>query len=442
MKRTIFITSCHPLISRNILSTGVLEMLLKAGFEIVLIVPDSKKEFFLRSFGQAGVTVEGISYASTKRDGLMKYLSLASLSTRTLSIKRQTEMKGSGSFSHFILSNRLAHSTIRFLEKISYKKDLFSDLFNKYQPDKVFCTDIQNEIDIALLNEAHRKGIYSFGMVRSWDNLTSKGLIRSIPQKLIVWNNIIKKEATLLNAVPDSAIAAVGIPHYDSYKKCDFSDKASFFKKIGGDPEKKMALFIPIGDRYLTKNNVDADVVALLDSVLPADYQILVRFPPGDYVRGIENNPGRFDKSRVLYDRIAMTSDSIKMTEIRKDDDIHLAQTLHWSDIVISGPSTLVIDAAYMDRPLILSGFDGTETKPYLDSIRRYYDYDNFIPILESGGAKLAKSSDEFVSYVKEYLADPKKDVKGRKNLAEKQGALDDEMSTKRLFDELMTAFK
>lgn len=433
MSRYTFITSCHPLISRNILSTGVLDILLKNNIKLVLIVPKSKVDFFTKSFGRPGISVEGIDLKIGKREGFLKYLSLASLNTNTLNIKRKTEMRGSGTFSKFFLSNYFAHLLIRLFEYLTYRRNLFGELFIKYKPNNVFVTDIQNEIDISLLNEAKKNKIKTIGMVRSWDNLTSKGLIRVVPNQLIVWNEIIKFEAVKFHNINISNISIIGIPHYDEYKKYDYSNKQIYFKKIGGDPNKKMVLVIPIGDRYLRDNTVDRDIVDILDKNLPENYQILVRMPPGDYVRELENKPNQFSRIKVIYDRSFMDTDNIKTTEITKDDDIHLAQTIFWSDLVISGPSTFVIDAAYLDKPIILFGFDGYKIRNYFDSIRRYYDYDNFIPIIKSGGAKFATSKNDFVYLIGEYTKNLNIDKENRVNLVKKEVVYTDGLSTERL---------
>ncbi len=426
MNKTIFITSCHPLISRNIISTGILSMLKKENIKTVLIVPESKRTYFAETFPEA--IVEGVSLKQGKREGLMKYLSLAALNTVTLDIKRKTEMNGSGLFISKILSNKIAFAAIRLLERYS-STPAFGDLFKKYSPTSVFCTDIQNEVDIALLNHAKKQGVKAIGMVRSWDNLTSKGLIRTIPDQLIVWNEIVKKEAVQVQNIDQNIISIIGIPHYDMYKTVDYTNRQAYFEKIGGDPQKKMALFVPIGDRYLKKNTVDRDIVDILDKTLPDDFQILVRLPPGDYVRELEHSP-QFSRIKVLYDRAQTNPDNIKTTEIRKEDDIHLAQTLFFSDLVVSGPSTMVIDAAYMDKPTILFSFDGYQKRDYYDSIRRYYDYNNFVPIIESKGVKFATSLDEF----KKDVADYHIDAKLIQNLAREQVGFLDGKSTERLF--------
>lgn len=431
MIRTILITSCHPIISRNILSTGIIEYFLRDGFRVGLVVPASKEDYFKKTFKNEGVFIVKIEEPALKGiNKILKYLSLSAIDTSTIRIKQITEMNGRGKYSRYLFAKKFAIFIIRFIEKIRFIKDINLES----PPDIVFCTDIQNDIDINLLIWAQRKKIKNIAMVRSWDNLTSKGLIRVVPQKLIVWNDIMKSEAINLHRINQSIIEIVGIPHYDKYRNYNYSDKASFFKKIGLDMSKKIVLFIPIGDRYLKNNTVDRDVVDLLDKLLPCNYQILVRMPVGDYISELNNNPVISNDRIIIYDKIKSKFDNIKMTEMDHDDDEHFAKLMFHSDLVVTGPSTCVIDAIYFDKPVVMFGFDGYQARSYYESIRRYYDYNNFQPIIHSRGVKLSLSVDEFIKDINEYIHNPSKDQFLRKKLLNLEVKITNGTSTKLLY--------
>lgn len=434
MSKTIFITSFHSLISRNILATNILNLLVEKGYRIVILVPKIKEEYFLRKFTKNGIVIKGVDFEFGLREKILKYLSLSALNTTSLKIKRNTEMNGSGAFLSKVISNRVGVAIIRFIEKVTYQHTIFQDLFAEYKPVTVFSTDIQSELDVALLNEAKRRSIKAIGMVRSWDNLTSKGLMRSVPDVLLVWNYIVMQEAIQFHYIKKDSITVIGIPHYDDYTTYTYSSKEDFCKKVGANPLKKIVLVIPIGDRYIRNNCVDRDVVDILDKELSDEYQILVRLPPGDYVRELETKKDIWKNNRVVFDRSSTPFSNIKISELSKEDDIHLANTIKWSDIVVAGPSTAVIDAVYMDKPVILFAFDGYEEREYLDSIRRYYDYDNFVHIVKSGGVVLAQSIDVF----KQALREPNKNLEGRKRLVKEQVVYTDGTATARLLKELI----
>ncbi len=181
---------------------------------------------------------------------------------------------------------------------------------------------------------------------------------------------------------------------------------------------------MPIGDRYLKENTVDRDIVKILTEILPTDFQILVRLPPGDFVRELENEENHFDRIKVLFDRATKNFENIKMTEIGKKDDEHLVDTLRNVDVVVSGPSTMAIDSVVFDKPTILFGFDGFKERSYLESIRRYYDYDNFVPVVQSGAVNLAQSVEEFKELVSDAIKNPSKDHEFRMKLVEMEASV------------------
>lgn len=434
--KTIFISSFHGLISRNILATDFLnELHKKTNLKIVILCPISKKDFFEKEFSRHNIEILPIDTKSNIFESFLTYISLAGLDTKTLFIKRRTELGGSGKFSTFFLSTFLGKQIIRALSNLATPREPFEGLINKYSPNLIFSTDIQNGTDIRLLNAAKDKKIPVVGMVRSWDNLTAKGLLRTLPNKVLVNNEILREEAVRLHRVNPKQIEIIGIPHYDRYLMEKRAEKIDYFNKIGADISKKIILFIPTGDRYLEANTVDRDILNLLENNLLPDYQIVVRFPPGDHVRELED---RLSDSRVIFDRPHVKFESIKMTELSAEDDVHLADTLFYSSLVVAGPSTMCIDSAVFDKPIVLYSFDGLENKPYFKSIRRYYDYDHFKPVISSGGVKLALSKEDLIEAIKLYLDNPNLDKENRKKLVKLECFKIDGKSTQRLTEVIL----
>ncbi len=435
--KTIFITSFHPIISRNILATSLIDRLLEKGARVVILTFNKKKEFFEEEFSRERVIVEGAEKKLAWRDAFLRYLSLAALNTNSLAIKRKTEMRGSGSWLALLIGNqKWPRKLVRKLNLLLTPKNAFADLFNRYQPDLVFSTDVQNEFDARIIRESKSRNVLAVGMVRSWDNLAAKGLIRIVLDKLIVQNEFAKKSAVDLHGIPEEIIEIVGIPHYDLYLTGQRMERKEFFAKIGADPKKKLVIFAPTGDRYIKNNSVDRDILEILDKNLPPDCQILVRFPPTDTVSGLDV---RKNEGRIIFDRPSTRFKTLKNTELSKVDDAHLADTLYWSDLVVSGPSTICVDAAFFDKPVILAGFDGYESRSYLQSVRRYFDYDHFQPILKSGGVKFAENPEELLKFANDYLDNPELDSAGRLRIVNEQCWRGGGQATERLANVLLS---
>ncbi|MEK7526992.1 MAG: CDP-glycerol glycerophosphotransferase family protein [Patescibacteria group bacterium] len=435
MKKTIFITSFHILISRNILATGILPLLAKRnGVQVVILCPKKKEGFFRKEFEKAGVLVEPVSVRLNWRDFCLRFLSLASLRTKTLWLKRRTEMKGVGAVFSELIPAFLASWLTRRLSPFLTPQNRFQPLLEKYQPELIFATDVQNEYDVSLMHEARKRGVKIVGMVRSWDNLAAKGLLRIIPALLLANNELVKREAMALHGVPAEKIQVVGLPHYDNYFQAPKLSRLELAEKLGLNAAKKFVLFVPVGDRYLTDNFVDKNALTLLDKILPGDWEISVRLPPADSVKEIEG--GNFSERVKIY-RPGGYFGNVKNTELSRIDDEILIASIKYSDLIVAGPSTMVIDAAIADKPIILVGFDGKENASYFQSVRRYYDYNHFQPILESGGAPLARSEEEFEKLVRAYLADQTLDWAGRRRIVELECQFTDGQSSQRVVEEL-----
>lgn len=429
--KIVFITSFHPLIYRNILSTSLLDKLKAENYRVVVLGPVKKKIFFERELASSGAIFEGVEINLNWRDNFLRYLALSAVNTNSLRIKRMTEMEGSGSWLTGVVgSNSVGYMLARYANALLVPRSTFAGLFEKYRPDIVFSTDIQNEYDVRLMADAKSKGIKTLGMIRSWDNLGCKGTLRIVPDTLIVNNDLLKREAVQKHGVPENKIKVVGIPHYDTYISRPKTNKEEFCGKLGLDPKKKILLFAPTGDRYLKNNTIDRDILDIVNKNLGKEWQILVRLPPTDKVSYLEE---MISDKRVVVDRPKTEYATLKKNELSKEADEHLANSLYWSDVVVSGPSTICIDAAFFDKPVILAGFDGYGKRHYNEGLLRYYDYDQWKSVLSSGGAPLARSVDEFRVLLQKNCTEPGINRPARRNMILDQCQFIDGASTERL---------
>jgi hypothetical protein len=85
-------------------------------------------------------------------------------------------------------------------------------------PDLVMVTPLvagprQNEY----VRSARKLGVATALPVTSWDNLTNKGLIRDVPDRIFAWNEIQRREAIELHGVPSHRVVVVGAHTYDHW---------------------------------------------------------------------------------------------------------------------------------------------------------------------------------------------------------------------------------
>ena len=437
---TIFCTSFHPLISRNIFSAPFFSLLRATpNVRIVLIVQENKKEFFDKYYAGNPVIIEGVKRKLDERDYLFKDFAAAAIRTRTRFLIRKMRLgyERWNAYKLFFWAP-LARPIIPFLYSVLMPKNRYAFLFEKYNPDLVFATDIFNPMDVIFMHEAKKRRIRTVGMVRSWDNLTAKGGFRVVPDTLVVQNEIIKKEAMSIHHVPKNKIRVVGIPHYDKYMEGPPISRASFLEKLKLPAESKFILYAPVGNRFFTKNTFDREIIVILREMLPDGFFLIVRTPPGDPTNldGVPTDP------RIIINepgtRFPWAGERKMDTEMSPEDDDLLAATLSHTELLVSGFTTLVVDAARFGKPVIVIGFDARTPIPHDESVLRQLEFDHFQPILQSGGVQVVRNEAELQKVIREYIAHPERDKDARHSMFLRQCFKEDGKSSERLLQVIL----
>ena len=418
--RTIFITSFFGLIGRNILSTDTLSILRRRkDLRIVIFTPKEKEVLYRDTFGSNNIIVEGISSGGppSKLKSFMASVFLNSSDTAARHIHRVIEReqyeKYVRSTFHWFLAKlsrlRFYRRWLRYCDHRLSSWTRFSEYFEKYSPDLIFVTDIFEPDDVELAREARSRGVYVLGMIRSWDNVTTKGLNRIVTDKLAVNTPRIKSEAIKYCDFQKEDITVVGVPHYDAYTEEKRISKELLFKQLNLDSVKKTVFFAAPSDIYTQGDSITEKIVNLL---LSTGVQVILRL----YIVGHVN----LGKIKPIPGRLAIDDPGSGNDFIAADltgKDAHLADLIYHSDVVVAFASTLAIDAMVFGKPVIFVGFDAVEGRPYWQSLRRFYDYNHQRDLLKSGGVRLARSPQDLANYLKVYLADPAADFEGRKRI-------------------------
>jgi hypothetical protein len=95
------------------------------------------------------------------------------------------------------------------------------------------------------VKSAKRLGVRSALSVASWDNLTSKGLVRVVPDHVIVWNEAQRMEARDLHGVPVERAVATGAHLFDDWFEARPSrTREEFCREVGLDPSRPFVLYV------------------------------------------------------------------------------------------------------------------------------------------------------------------------------------------------------
>ncbi len=469
--KTIFIAAFHTLASRNILATDVLKSLsADPELRLVIFVPLFKTDFLKEQYGRDNIIFVGFNERQLNNyfwfENLTS-LAFSFLSTYTAKLRSQEKLRkekslralvkyGRNRFAGAFLSRLMpARFLLRFFDRFFSPIKLLNQYFDQYQPLAVFATDVFLAADVLFLQAAKARRILSIGMVRSWDNTTTKGLMRCLPDKLIVNNEIIKKEAVELHDFSAKNIFVSGLPQFDIGFLGKRTPRQEFFGKIGLNPKKRMILFAPAG-QFLS--DTDWQICEILKNGLdqkkiPSDLQFLVRSHPMDPAplsqfqpdeRFVIERPGTYFKVEtrnlgVVSGRRVVAGDPVdlgqlnaKLTEMSLDDLNHLFDSLYHSEMLIQVNSTIGIDSLIFDKPDIMIEFDGWEKKNYLDSVERYHHEDHMQKFLKTGAIRIVRSQEELFEWINKYLEGPELDSGKRKIGAGQQIKFLDGQSGKR----------
>ena len=81
-------------------------------------------------------------------------------------------------------------------------------------------------------------------LVASWDNLTNKGVLHVVPDRVVVWNEFQKQEATGMHGIPGETVVITGAQLYDEwFERKSTRDYESFCRDFGFDPAKPTILY-------------------------------------------------------------------------------------------------------------------------------------------------------------------------------------------------------
>ncbi len=421
--KTVVITSFHPHISRNILSTEAFRILVQnPKLRIVLAVPDYKVDFFTKEYAtNERISVFGIEpyqASRTLRGRFFKRLGVFLFDTQTARNRKKYEYYFHGKYIIYYFSRLLGiigHSFIfrrlvRFLDLWCAPKTSASRMLSEIKPDMLFSTDLQNENDVSIMHAARKGKIPILGMLRSWDNPTQR-ILRVLPEKMIVGSNVLEEEVRLLYRYPPAQIVITGNPHYDRYLKGPTMSKDKFLKSLNLPLDKKLILYAPVSDALIYHNDIDEYVLSLLGDV---DASVLVRFPPEKPVR----LSGDFKQPQnMVYDRpgVSFNARRVGDREIRREDDSRLIDSLYHADVVVTGPTSITIDAALIDRPVIAVHFYPTP-REFFRSVYRYED-NQIVKVRETGGIHVSVTKEDFLKTLASYLENPRRDAKGREKI-------------------------
>lgn len=288
------------------------------------------------------------------------------------------------------------------------QNDEYLNLFRRLQPSLVFnASHVHSRAAFPAVHAARALGIPTATFVFSWDNLTSQGRIYPPYDYYLVWNEALRDGLLeIYDEVRPEQVIITGTPQFDFHFRPEFHwTRAEFCQRVGADPARPLVVYTTgmanhIGGEPWIVERLAEQLQAMTDLGPP---QLLVRILP-------KGPQGHFDDLKrrrpdILIPPVPWEQQWLTPT---REDAFLLTNTLRHADVGINVASTITLELCMFDKPVINVSF----LAPQLDTnkefdYRRYYAFEHYRPVVESGALELAESAAELAQQVRQALLNP-----------------------------------
>ena len=429
--KTIFITIFQGIEAKNILRTSVIQHLLaRPDIRVVCFVKSPERAaYYQKEIPHERLIFEPFHRSPGGRlERLMGFLKFHLFRTKTTNLKRRMHRELSGNEPLFLASHALnwliarplVRKLLRPLDQALIGDPGFGPYFERYRPAAVFLAHLFDDVEVALLREAKRRGIPSIGYINSWDKVTTRSSLRLLPDVMLVFNEVVKAEVMRYGDMPESRVIPTGIPQYDRYVTTKPVPREEFFQRIGIDPAKRLVVYAPMGRTF---SDSDWEMIDILEAGIKngkigPDAALLVRFQPNDFVDEAELKcrPGlHYDIPGIRFGTERGVDWDMGFRELS-----HLTDTLAHLAVLVCYASSIPIDAAIFSKPTVGIAFE-VKKQLLAKSPTQYYRTEHYAKAVATGGIRLARSKDDLITAINAYLADPSLDRDKRARLIEMQ---------------------
>ena len=333
--------------------------------------------------------------------------------------------------------SNIINSLFAWIDSTLFLDNNYKEIFDTYNPQVIFVTYPFSFYTYPVVRRGKKMNIPMIAYVPSWDNLTSKWEVPVKFDQLIVWNKIMQNEAIEFLNYKSSQVKICGVPQFDLHHDSSLiRDRKKFIQSFGGNPDKNIIVYAT-GTKQLSDiepNIVEIIQTAIEENKLHKPCQLLLRVHPRRSTSDFQNV---IEKPDVFLQIPGKSSNEFIESGYHWKSDIEdygiLSNTLFHSDVMINVASTITIESCIFDTPVINIAFDTDQDINSFKSVKRHFQYSHYMHLLNSNGVKIARSSDELLNNINDYLDDPGLDSDGRARIVESQCYKIDGQSSERL---------
>ncbi len=277
-------------------------------------------------------------------------------------------------------------------------------------PDIVVTTGPFWSVEPGVIAHAKKLGIPILAMIPSWDNVTTKNRMVYKYDGYLVWSEQTKTELhQFYEDTRGLPLYVVGAPQFDVFLQKRFEEsREAFCARYGLQPNQPIVLYAIgspnfIGGEYHGALQL-AERMARGDL---GDAQLIVRPHPAKDCGELVELFKKYSP-RVVVQQVAKKGASIPTRSHSEHQITDWVSSFRHSDVMVNMFSTVTVDSALFDRPVVNVDFDPEPGQPNQALIKDVnHLWTHFKPVAESGGVWNVTNIDEMVQAIKGYLADP-----------------------------------
>jgi len=297
--------------------------------------------------------------------------------------------------------------------------DHYVNLFQKWRPSLVFnASHVHSRNAIQAVQSAQWLGIPTTAFIFSWDNLTSQGRVLPAYDYYLVWNEALKQQLLgIYQFVRPEQVFVTGTPQFDSHFQPEYHwSREEFCRRVGANPARPIVLYATGMPNHMPgEEQIVEDIANLLEAMPPPTPQLLVRVYAKD-------RSGRFEplmqrRRDILFPKVPW---ELNWLTPLPEDLPSWTNTLRHCALGINVASTVSLELCMFDKPVINVGYNPPSLPENIIAYHRYYSFDHYRPVVESGAVQVARSPQEIRSLIRHALAHPEGGRKQRRALVEK----------------------
>jgi len=337
----------------------------------------------------------------------------------------------------FLKRSTWARSAVVWLENRLFAPAFHQDVFDEFRPELVVVTTLGYlDYDYYIMREARKNGARIVSVILSWDNTSSKGIGGIRADHVITWTENMKQEVVEFHDYPPKHISVGGVAHFDDYLRDEnFLNRSDFLALFELDPNRKILFYAAKSPSAYPWNPEIIEILAeaIAKGKFAAPCQLIARVHPAQFVKkhAVVNSTRtvqevdweRYQEIQRKYKYVHFSVPQLRVGaafDIDARENIVLGSLLRYSDVVINCFSTINLEACIFDRPTVNVAFNGTGKSPSrnprhdiaIDEMQTHNQR-----VVRSGGVQIARSPEQLIQSVNDYLKDASLDRQARSNL-------------------------